>query len=234
MLKASGLSASSTHQATERAALLKARFMALWVRCVRSDTSANAGLVYNRLVELYGEPHRHYHTLEHIKHCLDEFDQARTLMPEPDSVELALWFHDAIYQAGALDNERHSADLFRHYSSSGQADAALQQRVDELIMVTTHRGCPNRIDEQFIVDIDLSSFGLPWKQFMQDGQCIRAEFPHLMDDLYYAQHLHFLQGLQARPFFFFTDCFRQRYESTARGNIQRLMAELLERGYQPI
>lgn len=208
---------------------LKARFVALWVRCLDSSELAGA-TVLTRLVNLYAEPHRHYHTLGHIQHCLREFDQAAALMNDPDAVELALWFHDAIYVSGAQDNERRSADLFQE-CSDGRLDTVFQQRIDDLIMATTHRELPRQWDEQFIVDIDLSSFGLPWEAFMRDGLRIRAEFAKVADDDYYPGHLRFLQGLCNRPSFFFTDCFRQRYEHTARENIRRLIADLSMRGY---
>lgn len=229
MLKQSGLSGGFIAQPDAQTSL-KARFATLWTRCLHGDEPANAQAVYARLVELYGEPHRHYHTLDHIQHCLHEFDQAVALIKDPDAVELALWFHDAIYRAGAKDNERHSADLFRDCSHP-YASAAFQQQVDDLIMATTHRGASRQPDEQFIVDIDLSSFGLPWEIFMRDGWRIRAEFANVTDDAYYPEHLRFLRGLSDRPSFFFTDCFQQRYEHTARENIQRLIAELSMRGY---
>jgi predicted metal-dependent HD superfamily phosphohydrolase len=208
---------------------LKARFVALWARCLDSNGMAGAN-VLTRLIDLYAEPHRHYHTLGHIRHCLHELDQAVTLMDDPDTVELALWFHDAIYVSGAKDNERRSADLFREYAE-GQVDSVFQQRIDDLIMATTHSGWPRHQDEQFIVDIDLSSFGLPWEDFMCDGLRIRAEFAHVEDEAYYPGHLRFLRGLCDRPSFFFTDCFRRRYEHTARENIRRLIADLSMRGY---
>ena len=207
---------------------LKARFLALWTRCLyHSDEPME---VLNRLIDLYAEPHRHYHTLEHIRHCLREFDQAVIFMDDPDMVELALWFHDAIYVAGAKDNERRSADLFREYSA-GRVDAVFQQRIDDLIMATTHQEPPRQSNERFIVDIDLSSFGLPWEAFMRDGLRIRAESPDVTDDDYYPGHLRFLRGLEDRPSIFLTECFRQRYERTARENIQRLVADLSVRGY---
>lgn len=207
---------------------LKTRFVALWTRCL--DSSATGAAVLTRLINLYAEPHRHYHTLGHIRHCLREFDQATMLMENPGAVELALWFHDAIYVSGAKDNERHSADLFRE-CSEGRVDAVFQQQIDDLIMATTHSGLPRQQDAQFIVDIDLSSFGLPWEAFMRDGLRIRAESAHVEDNAYYPGHLRFLRELCNRPFFFFTDCFRRRYEHTARANIQRLIADLSMRGY---
>ena len=229
MLKQSGLSDSFTAQ-LDKQAPLKTRFTALWTRCLNGGEPAGAEAVYARLAELYGEPHRHYHTLDHIQHCLHEFDQATAFMDDSEAVELALWVHDAIYQSGARDNERRSADLFRNYAHQ-YAGAIFQQRVDDLIMATTHRGLPRQSDEQFIVDIDLSSFGLPWETFMQDGWRIRAEFANVTDDAYYPDHLRFLRGLWDRPSFFFTDCFRQRHEDAARENIRRLIADLSMRGY---
>ncbi len=207
----------------------RARFAALWERCLGGDR-ALAEAVHARLVKLYEEPHRHYHTLDHVRHCLGEFDRAAALMDDPDAVEMALWFHDAVYRSGAVDNERRSADLFRQWSET-PADAAFLQRVDDLIMATTHRDQPARRDERFIVDIDLSSFGLPWEAFERDGHRIRAECADIGDEAYYPGQLRFLRSLQSRPTFFFTEFFQRRYEPIARDNIRRVIENLRARGY---
>ncbi len=208
----------------------RTRFAALWSRSLGGDESAAAATVYGRLIELYGEPHRHYHTLNHIRHCLREFDRAAALMDEPDAVEMALWFHDAIYQPGARDNERRSADLFRRWSD-GRAEPVFQQRVDDLVMATTHREPPGWRDAGFVVDIDLSSYGLPWETCERDGRLIRAEFAAVADDQYYPGHLRFLWALQDRPTIFSTQFFQQRYEGVARENLARIIAGLRARGY---
>lgn len=220
----SAAAGTSTGEGLERT-----RFAALWRRCVACEPPV-ANEVYARLADLYAEPHRHYHTLTHIRNCLGEFDRAAALMDDPDAVEMALWFHDAIYVPGALDNEWQSAELFRQWSE-GCADPAFRRRVGDLIMVTTHREPPGRRDERFIVDIDLSSFGLPWEAFERDGRRIRAEFPDFADDRYYPDHLRFLMALQDRPTVFRTDFFQQRYEQMACENIGRIIAELRARGY---
>lgn len=207
----------------------KVRFAALWARNL-SVEFAVAETVYDRLSELYGEPHRHYHTLNHIRHCLREFDRAAALMDEPDAVEMALWFHDAIYWPGATDNEWRSAELFRQWSD-GYADPAFQQRVHDLVMVTMHREPPAWGDAGFIVDIDLSSFGLPWEACERDGCLIRAEFAEITDDQYYPGHLRFLRTLQERPNIYFTDFFQQRYGLAARQNLARIISGLRARGY---
>ncbi|NJM10822.1 MAG: hypothetical protein HC889_01895 [Synechococcaceae cyanobacterium SM1_2_3] len=220
---AADAAASSASAVTE-----KARFPALWARCLNGEP-ALAETVSAQLIELYGEPHRHYHTLNHIRHCLHQFDQAAALMADPDAVEMALWFHDAIYQPGAPDNEWRSAELFREWAE-GRTEPTFLQRVHDLVMATTHRE-PQQNDAGFIVDIDLSGFGLPWAECERDGCLIRAEFPAMTDDEYYPGHLRFLRTLQNRPTFFFTEFFQQRYESVAQANVARIIAELRERGY---
>ncbi|MFO1372511.1 MAG: hypothetical protein U1F42_08985 [Candidatus Competibacteraceae bacterium] len=205
------------------------RFVALWRRCLM-DAPVLAEALYAELDHLYGEPSRRYHTLAHIRHCLDEFDQASTFMDNADAVEMALWFHDAIYIPGATDNERCSAELFRQRAGEDAAPAFCQL-VHELIMATTHRVLPQHKDEQFIVDIDLSSFGLGWEDFLRDSRLIREELGNLTDADFYPAQLRFLLTLRGRPHFFFTDFFRERYERIARDNIRRIIEELRALGH---
>ena len=210
-------------------ALYAARFAALWSRAM-SGASATAGVVYGRLTQRYGESHRRYHTLDHIGRCLEELDRAALLADDPDSIEIALWFHDAIYRPGAPDNERRSAKLFQE-CSAGCEDLALQRRIGDLIMATTHRKPLNQRDERLIADIDLAGFGLTWEAFERDGRQLRAEFAEVPDSRYYPGLLRFLCGLQGRQTFFYTDDFQQRYEPKARANLQRLVENLVARGY---
>lgn len=206
----------------------EARFNALWQRCLAAVPVAVAA-PYARLAMLYGEPMRHYHTFDHIQHCLQEFDAIAGQLEHADAVEMALWFHDAIYVPGASDNEQRSAQLFRSCAVGG--DPGFCQRVDELIMVTTHRVPPHGHDERFMVDIDLSSFGQPWTEFLHDGQDLRAESAHSDDAGYYQSQLRFLNSLYQRPNLFQTAFFQARYEQAARTNIERLIARLRACGY---
>ena len=62
------------------------------------------------LVQYYGQVGRYYHNLNHVRDCLDQL-QATPKCDDHDSLKLALWFHDAIYDATRSDNEAASADL---------------------------------------------------------------------------------------------------------------------------
>ena len=202
------------------------RFEGLWERRI----GAGAGAVFGELDALYREPHRRYHTPAHVEHCLCCFDLAADRMEEPDAVEMALWFHDAVYDVPTEENERRSAELFAA-RAGGRGPERFRSTVHRLIMATTHRDPPPAtLDEAFIVDIDLSSFGLPWEEFLRDSRAVRAEFPQVPDAEFYPRQKNFLESLGARPAFCFTEFFRDRHEARARRNIERLCAKLEAEG----
>ena len=58
----------------------------------------------------YAEPHRAYHTARHLEECAAQFEPVRSLAHDPGAVQLALWFHDAIYDTGSAHNEDESAE----------------------------------------------------------------------------------------------------------------------------
>ena len=198
--------------------VIRRRFERLWLRCAAHDGSG----VFAELLSRYGEPVRQYHTPEHIEHCLGQLDVSRQLIEQPDAVEMALWFHDAVYIPGAADNECRSATLFLELSE-GMCRASFRDRVRDLIVVTDHAQSVNHGDEGFMVDIDLSSFGLPWNRFWRDSQAVRREFSHLSDVEFMRAHRSFLNALLDRDYFFCTAFFRERYEARARANIHRLL-----------
>src|SRR6266571_2975962 len=61
------------------------------------------------LVARYSEPHRHYHTVQHLNECLERLQELMPFVPHPAEIEIALWFHDAIYDTRKTDNEARSA-----------------------------------------------------------------------------------------------------------------------------
>ena len=85
-------------------------------------------------------------------------------------------------------------------------------------MATLHPNEPQCEDQQAIVDIDLSSFGLPWPEFLRDSRDVRAEFPHLSHDVFLAGQGGFLKCLVEREQFYLTPYFHDRFEQQARDN----------------
>ena len=182
----------------------------------------NATPVYDDLVRHYSENGRYYHGWAHLITCLREFDRVAARMEIPDAVELALWFHDAVYVPGARDNEQLSADLFCQWGRTWFSPT-LVDKVCDFILITMHRQPPDKGDESYMVDIDLSSFGQHWSDFLRDTHNVRKEQAHVPDAIYYPAHARFLRMLLNRPRIFYTDFFFECYEKSARCNIERLL-----------
>lgn len=210
--------------------LLCKRFDALWGNCLNSGAVSNGLPVYDELSKRYSDPRRGYHNLDHIRHCLQELDSVASLDGEYRAIEMALWFHDVVYKPGSWDNERKSADLFARVAD-GHMPADFVQTVCRLILVTSHRERPRDNDERLINDIDLSSFGLPWDEFLRDTHNLRKERDDLADTLYFPKQMTFLKCLIDRPRIFETEFFYERYEESARENIQKFLDVLHEEGY---
>ena len=209
----------------------KRRFIELWDRHCNADDSGVGEAIYEALLAHYSAPSRRYHTPVHIGHSLTQFDEVRELLDDPDAVEMALWFHDVIYStsAGPGENEHASAEFFKDRAAQ-DFDQGFVDRVYRLIMVTTHSEMPVDCDECFMVDIDLSSFGLPWKAFSADTRNVRAEFPNLSDAEFYRKQGGFLRSLLSREHFCFSDFFRRRHEAQARANIEKLLEQIAAEG----
>ncbi len=197
------------------------RFQALWRRKLVAGARDDSAAIHRQLVDAYREPQRFYHTLEHIEHCLGMFELCKPELEQPDAVELAIWFHDAIYVPGASDNEAQSARLYRRHASGAQADEFIAL-VSRLIMATLHDG--NTLDDadaNYMVDIDLSSFGLDWEAFLRDSKNLRRERPAVSDEDFYRNQGDFQKLLLARERFYHSEFFQQRFEQRARANLAR-------------
>ena len=208
----------------------KQRFTSLWNRCqTGGGAGADADDVYDEVHAYYSEPGRYYHTPKHIEHCLIQFDLTAGDMENADAVEMAIWFHDLIFDFDAQDNELQSARRFVELANDSM-DAEFKIRVYDLIMVTAPPRLPKTTDQEFMLDIDLSSFGLPWDDFVRDSTAVRQESPQLSDAEFYPGQRAFLESLVIRDHFYFTEFFRTRIEETARSNIKRHLGYLRDKG----
>jgi len=165
-----------------------------------------------------------------VEHCLRQHDLAAHLMDDCDAVEMAIWFHDVVYDVPTDDNEKASARLFTKLAV-GSVRLDFGQTVHDMILATQHPQIPSNKDEKFLVDVDLSSFGLPWEDMSRDSDNVRQEFASTSDEDFYAGHTAFMRALLGRPHFFATEFFRDRYEDQARSNIARLLEEFRATGF---
>jgi predicted metal-dependent HD superfamily phosphohydrolase len=202
--------------ATDRAKLF-ARFTALAARIGLHHAES----VFDVLYAHYTGPDRHYHDIGHIAASLIELDGVRHLARDPAAIELAIWFHDCIYDGRRLDNEERSAAVARQALHQMGASDDLIDTVCQLILATKHTTVPATPDEQLLCDIDLVPLGASNEIFDSNGQLIRQEYAHLDDHTYTTGRAQILEGFLARPHIFSTDTYAQRYERQARSNLSR-------------
>lgn len=171
------------------------------------------------LLVRYAEPHRRYHTLQHLGECLDAFEHERAHAQRPGEVALALWFHDAIYDLQAHDNEAQSADWARDALRAAGIDADAAQRVHDLIMATKHDAQPTDADARLLVDIDLAILGAPPARFAEYEQQIRAEYARVPPDVFEPRRRLILARFLARDPLYQTPGMQARCEAQARVNL---------------
>jgi predicted metal-dependent HD superfamily phosphohydrolase len=174
----------------------------------------------------YAEPQRAYHTLRHVAHCLDEFRAVRSLAQDPVAVEMALWYHDAVYDPRAKDNEERSAALAARVAAAMGLPAARTLRVADLIRVSTHAGLAPDPDAQLFADIDLAILGQPPEDFDEYERQVRVEYAWVPDPLFRAGRAKILRAFLERPSIYGSDVFRRKYEESARRNLQNSLQKL--------
>lgn len=198
-----------------------------WNRCWSGIEAQGDGVaLMHRLVSAYQEPQRKYHTLQHLSECLMLLSQHRGLAVEPDEVEMALWFHDAIYDAMAHDNEVRSAEWAARELSDAGVSAARIERVVQHILATRHSVLPEGRDQELLVDIDLAILGAERLRFQAFERQVREEYAWVPEPLFRQKRAEVLEGFLGRPQLYRTPALREALEAQARVNLAGAIAVL--------
>lgn len=169
------------------------------------------------LTKRYTEPHRHYHTIEHVADML--------AMGAPlglsDEQLLAIWFHDAIYDPLRRDNEEQSAQLA---VAMLRAEGWAPERIATVATIVrdTERHAPSIDASRLVIDLDLASLAIEWPAFEANRVKIRNEYRAVPEQDYRAGVRSFAESFLARPRIYWTD-WGQENEARARDNLGRLL-----------
>ncbi|MFC1854056.1 N-methyl-D-aspartate receptor NMDAR2C subunit [candidate division CSSED10-310 bacterium] len=201
----------------------KERWENLWVRFTgQHDCSAT----HQKLLAAYGEPHRIYHTSNHLVDCLILFDRVKQLARRPAEVEVALWFHDAVYDLYRADNEEKSALWATEILLINGLDREVSDRVGELIMATSLFNIPKTEDAKLIIDIDLAILGRSTSDYELYEQKIRQEYGRVPQSEFNLKRSALLEAFLTRPTIYYTKRFQDTFENQARINISRAIQKL--------
>jgi predicted metal-dependent HD superfamily phosphohydrolase len=179
----------------------------------------------DRLIAAYSEPHRRYHNLRHIAECQNEYEPVRHLASSPESVELAIWFHDAVYDPRKADNEEQSATLAEQCLREAKVEG-LASKVVRLVLATKQHDVDADPDAALLVDVDLSILGQPDRRFTEYEDQIRQEYSWVEDSVFFTKRSEILMGFLSRSRIYSTGWFYEKYEAQARANLERSIIEL--------
>lgn len=185
--------------------------------------------VFDTVMAAWGEPHRRYHTEQHLHETLALLARWTCGQPWPCTVALALFFHDLVYAPGRADNEERSAALARQLLPMAQLPAALAEEVAALVLATRHEAAPASEPARLLVDVDLAILGAPAARYAEYTRQVREEYAEVSDAVFYPRRLRLLQGFLARTAqqgLFHTAVGRRERQAQAQHNLTQEIAAL--------
>lgn len=172
------------------------------------------------ILSKYQQSHRYYHNLSHILsflHLSAHFD-----IQNRPAFEVAIWFHDIIYQPHFKNNEERSVHYFqKHCSENSNLSQEEKEWISQAIFSTF--GHQPRIDGEMVklfLDIDLAILATDWDTYTAYTKAIRKEYWIYPKPLYQNGRKKAMQHFLERDEIYFTEAFKG-LERQARANIER-------------
>lgn len=197
-----------------------------WQQLMQALQFADNDETYHKLYQAYSEPHRYYHSAAHIEDCLTKLDSVREQAQTPAHIELAIWFHDAIYKPLSSSNEIDSAQWAYRFVIKQPASDVMAQQIYTLVMATVHNAPVTQHDMSLLVDIDLSILGADSQRYNEFEQQIRQEYSSVPTFIFRRKRKSILQSFLSRARIFQHEYFYQLYEQQARSNLRNAIDSL--------
>lgn len=201
-------------------------FEAEFMHCLSLYTSSSqVDSLWYEIKTAYSQKGRHYHTLHHLDHLLQELKPHQSRFPHWPTIVFAIAYHDAIYSVINKDNEEQSAALAVKRLQSMGVDQQQADHCRQLILATKKHEAGEE-ETNLFTDADLSILGAPQADYLLYTQQVRKEYSIYPDLLYKPGRKKVLQHFLAMPQLYKTEAFFKRYESAARKNLQEELNQL--------
>lgn len=175
--------------------------------------------MFERLRRRYDHPPRHYHTVEHAATVAR---RARDLGGDRACL-LAAWFHDAVYDPEAADNEERSAAVLSDWLP---ADPDVDEAARLVRLTATHDPVEGDTQGEILCDADLAVLGGSTTDYESYRAAIRREYARVSDAQWRAGRSAVLEAFLARDRIFRTPKAFERWETAARHNLTAELAGL--------
>ena len=191
-------------------------------------TPRDAYPAFDVLVAAYSAPERHYHNLEHLGEMFKVVERLAGLVEQPNALHLAIWFHDAVYDSRAKDNERRSGELAVDLLGPLGVPATTIERIVSMIWSTAHTSgeAPALRDTQVLLDADLAILGASEERYARYAADIRKEYAWVPEADYRAGRAAVLTRFLAAPRIYLTQIMFEEGDQRARANMRAELASL--------
>jgi predicted metal-dependent HD superfamily phosphohydrolase len=155
-------------------------------------------------------------------------ERLAALVEDPNAMHLAIWFHDAVYDSRAKDNERRSGELAVDLLGPIGVPAATIERIVSMIWATAHtaEGPPAFRDTQVLLDADLAILGASEERYARYAADIRKEYAWVPEATYCAGRAAVLLKFLAAPRIYHTQIMFEEGDARARVNLRTEIASL--------
>lgn len=181
----------------------------------------------DEVLAAYADPARGHHGVDHLREVLRRLDELEEAGARYDRVpvQLAAWFHDAVYD-GERDAEERSA-VWAEHALAPLVDEATVAEVARLVRLTEHhRPEPEDGNGCALSDADLAILASGAQRYDQYVAAVRKEYAHLPDEVFAAGRGDVLRQLAAKPRLFHTAHGLATWEEPARANLARELEKL--------
>lgn len=182
---------------------------------------------FQRLYKAYSRRGRYYHNLEHLRALFKWWQKFQRQLQDPDTVALAIWYHDAVYNPLRKDNEARSAQWAQQdLSTWGLAPEKISTVVHMIEVTAHHHQLPEQANHDLLwfLDFDLSILASPTAIYTSYVEQVRKEYRWVPEVLYRQGRVKVLQHMLNQDFIYHTPVFRQHHERLARENLRKEIA----------
>ena len=202
------------------------RWISVCLDCNLDDVFIDAN--WKIISSKYSEPHRHYHTLEHIEHLLNLSEQYQFCCQDMIAIDLAIIFHDIIYDPRSPMNEEESAQLFSKMFNEKIPLTAIKKVCGYILATKSHKVPHGNTDMDLclFLDYDMEILASSHENYLEYSLKVRNEYIHVEKSEYCRRRSVFLRNiLNSDHSIYMSDEFKC-YESNARQNLEMECARL--------
>lgn len=188
----------------------------------------NAWATFDDVVGRHRQAHRRYHGVRHVTWVVRHVHDlaAEVGVADLGAVVAAAFFHDAVYDPMASDNEAQSARLAERQLCALGWPVRRRLAVGLMIEATAAHAATDDPDTAVLLDADLAVLGSDPGRYQAYASGVRTEYGHIDTAGWRAGRAAVLEGLLAADPLYSTEAARQRWALRARANLTAELAGL--------